>query len=394
MISRVVFVPIVLASLLGAGSRAADDFDRLEGRVLADLPGSQIATAHDQLTIKEIGALPIVLQGTRSALIVVVTDQGNPARLLVSPALRKPQAGGAEGDLIPILVVERFDTFEAGPATTKLARGNGLILFDGFRLDLDSGQVVPEGQGGDIQFVTEGKEGQRLVALSPSKLYTLTKSPLERSEERGKPSLGRNVLASDFEGRYRLFSNGQWAGTLDLKVGEAGVVTGRFQSEETGSSYRVAGQVGTGGPNQIQFSIIFPRVRQEFDGRLWTVGKGAMAGTMSLLEQSYGFFALREGGQFAPEGVDVGPLVADSRGAVVPTTIEISNDGSMRLDGKNLDETSLRDALKEIAGQDASRPIVIKAPESTPYRKVVGLVTLIHDAGLSRIQFSGADPSP
>ena len=117
---------------------------------LAGLPRSDAAEARRSLTMADLGHLPNVLAGTRSAVVVVRTDEGNYARLQVAPALRNPPEG--QGDPVPILVVERFDTFEAGPATKRIARGRGLTLFDGFRLDLDSGQVVPEGQGGDLLF--------------------------------------------------------------------------------------------------------------------------------------------------------------------------------------------------------------------------------------------------
>src|SRR4051812_17328853 len=109
-------LPLLLVSLLGA----ADDFDRLEGAPLSAAVKSSEAKSAESLTIAEIGNLPNVLSGTRTALIVVKPGEGNPARLLVSPALRKPP--GVQGDPVPILVVERFDTFEAGPATKRLAR--------------------------------------------------------------------------------------------------------------------------------------------------------------------------------------------------------------------------------------------------------------------------------
>lgn len=288
-----------------------DDFDRLEGQALSGVPENKAATQHRSLTFTELGNLPSVLRGGRSALLVVVSDQGNPARLLVSPALRK-QPGG-KGEPLPVLVLERFATFEAGKATTRLARGQDLILFDGFRVDLDLGQVVPEGQGGDLQFLAGGPEGPRLVALDGSKLFTLSASPLPPATQAAGPSPGRAVLPTDFSGRFRLFANGQWSGTLDLTVDDQGVVSGQFRSDLNGAFFPVTGQVAADVPQKIRFTVTYPRTRQDFEGFLWTEGKGALAGSVVMQEHPYGFFAIREGGRYAPEGEGLGPLTGEER---------------------------------------------------------------------------------
>lgn len=293
----------VLGALGGAifASARADDFDRLEGEVLTAIPKGPDATAHEALTLTELGNLPRVLQGARSALVVAKTDQGNLCRLLIAAGLRR--APGGRGEPIPVLVLERFDTFEAGAASNRLARGKDLLLFDGFRFDLDIGQVVPEGQGGDVQFLAGGTPGPRLAALAPTQLYTLAASPIPASAQAGQPSEGRGVLPSDYEGRYRLYANGQWSGTLDLKL-DGNSVSGRFRSDQTGSVYPVDGITPADAPGVIRFSITYPRSRQDFEGRLWTAGKGAMAGTLTLVDRSFGFFALREGGHYAPDDDD------------------------------------------------------------------------------------------
>ncbi len=272
----------MLASLLTlalATTAAADEFDRLEGRVLAEIPRGDDVSAHESLSGEDLVLLPNVLSDTRAALVVVKTDQGNLARLLLTPAFRK--AADGSDSVVPILVLERFDTFEAGPATSILARGRDLVLFDGFRFDLDTGQVVPEGQGGDLQFQgAEKPSDQKLIATGGAKLFTLKASPLGDQAGPGQPSRGRNVVPTDFAGRYRLVANGQWTGTLELEVGPDGVVNGRFRSDQTGSSYRVTGQAGEESANFVRFSVIFPRSRQEYEGRLFTEGKGAIAGTI------------------------------------------------------------------------------------------------------------------
>jgi hypothetical protein len=292
----------IIAVALTMASARADDFDRIEGPVLAGVPKSQFARAHDRLTMTELGNLPSVLGSPRVPVLIVVTDQGNLARLIAAPALRK--SADPRGEPLPILILERFETFDAGPATTRAARGRDVLLFDGFHYDLDTGQVVPEGQGGDVRFLARADGGPTLLANAGAKIYTLSRNPLpEAPATPGRLSPGRTVVPADFAGRYRLFANGQWSGTLELKVEDGGAVTGRFRSDQTGTSYPVTGQVGPE-PYRIHFAVAFPRSRQEFDGRLWTSGKGAMAGTVSLLNQDLGFFALREGGRAAPDDAD------------------------------------------------------------------------------------------
>ena len=116
------------------------------------------------------------------------------------------------------------------------------------------------------------------------------------------------MVAGDFAGRYRLFANGQWSGTLDLKVEGRGVVVGQFRSDLHGTSYPVSGQVATDVAQKVFFAIKYPRARQEFEGFLWAEGKGAMAGVASLNERPVGFFAIREGGRYAPQGAEIGPI--------------------------------------------------------------------------------------
>lgn len=42
--------------------------------------------------------------------------------------------------------------------------------------------------------------------------------------------------------------------------------------------------------------------RDEYEGVLFTDGKGAIAGTVIQLDRKHAFFAIREGGRIAPEG--------------------------------------------------------------------------------------------
>jgi Biopolymer transport protein ExbD/TolR len=381
---------LVLAAL--GGMRAvvrADDFDRLEGEALAAIPRSPAATAHEALTLAEMGDLPRVLAEARSALVVARTDQGNVCRMLVAAGLRRPPGG--QGEPVPVLVLERFDTFEAGAALDRLAHGKDVLLFDGFRFDLDLGQVVPVGQGGDVQFLAGGGPGPRLAALATTTLYTVTASPIPAEARAGQPSAGRGVRASDFAGRYRLFADGQWSGMLELTL-DGLAVSGRFRSDQTGSVYPVDGTAPADAPGLIRFSITYPRSRQDFEGRLWTAGKGAMAGTLTLLDRSFGFFALREGGHYAPEEGEAGLLTPDvdrpGRRVVV-----LRDDGRVTLDGKDLDLAGLTEALREAVADDPETWVLLRVPADQTVAAVSRALEAARAAGVADVRLVVAAPA-
>ena len=97
--------------------------------------------------------------------MIAKTDQGNLAKMLVSPGLRKLKPSEKDGRLVPVLILERFETIDAGDRRSFKARGKEVMLFDGFQYDLDAGQVVPEGLGGDIVFLANAPDGPRLAAF-------------------------------------------------------------------------------------------------------------------------------------------------------------------------------------------------------------------------------------
>ena len=286
----------LLAALvcLLAGSLAArgGEFDRLEGDVLATVTQSDAAKRRPALGFQELDALPSVLADTRSAFFVVKTGQGNYTRLLASPALRKPPEG--EGPAIPVLVLERFDTFEPGKSGSRLARGAGVVLFDGFQIDLDGGLIVPAGQGADLEFA-KGDNGQpALKAVGSAALFTFDK-PFPKPSGGGGPSPGKAVVPGDFAGRYTLYADGRWTGLLELKVDADRQISGRFRSEANGTSYPVTGQVTLEVPQKATFRVKFPRTEQEYDALLWTEGKNVLAGSFVMQDRPFGFFAVREG---------------------------------------------------------------------------------------------------
>jgi hypothetical protein len=285
----------VVLLLMSISSAWGDEFGRLEGPAFFNLITGPGVRAHAGLSFRELEALPTILRDERAALVIVKTDQGNLAKILVSAGLRKLKPLQKDGPLVPVLLLDRFETIDAGDRRSFTARGKEVMLFDGFQFDLDAGQVVPEGLGGDIVFSTRAPEDPRLATLGESRLYTLDKSPPSPENAPSKPSGGRGVQPGDFAGRYFLMANGQWSGPLELNVDDAGVVSGHFRSDRNGSSYPVTGKIAGEIAQKIVFTVQFPRARQDYEGFLWTEGKNAIAGTLSMLDRPYSFVAIREG---------------------------------------------------------------------------------------------------
>lgn len=288
------------------GPSRADDFERLDGKALSGVPRS--VAAYERITVEELGNLPNALAGGRSPSLVVVTDQGNFARLQVVAGLRRPP--GSTADPAPILVVERFAAFEAPTADRRLSRGRDLALFAGFGLDLDTGQVVPARQGADVKL---DADGTTLVAVGSSRIYPITISPFPTEKVKARRPANRSVIPEDYAGRYRLYGDGRWSGLLELSV-EGRELTGGFRSDETGARYKVTGRVDEPLPT-AGFAVDLPRAKLEFRGHLFADGKGAIAGTVTLLDRVGGFVAVREGAK----------LVADdgAEPSTIPGAVEV-----------------------------------------------------------------------
>ncbi len=362
----------------------ADQFELLDGQTLNRLlKGPDVAQRRD-LSLGEIGAMPARLADSRAALVVVRTEAGNPARLLLVPELRKPPASDPKAEPTPVLVVDRLDTFDAGDLNTRLASRREIILFDGMPLDVDTGQVVPLGQGGDLVFRTTNGE-PRLEVVAPAELFTLGKNPTFDDTPAPRPSPGRSIIAGDFAGRYRLFANGQWSGGLDLKVEPKGIISGRFRSDLHGTAYPVTGQVATDAPGKVRFAIALPRARQEFDGYLFGEGKGAMAGTVNLLDRTFGFFAIRDGGRYAPDGRDLGPLQAVDQDRPGKLILTMNGDGSATLENKPITLDQLTAALQPLA--ESSPWVLIVATGPVELTQLAPVVAAINAAGIAAVRF-------
>ncbi len=364
----------------------ADQFEQLDGPMLVKTLKGPDVKAVTSLTVSDLGAMPALLRDSRSALLLARTEQGNPVRLLIVPELRKPVDG--KGDPIPVVVLERLDTFDAADPSTRLASRKDVVVFEGFQVDLDSGQVVPEGQGGDVVFRVKGEGGPRLEAIGEARLFTLGRAPAFDNAKAPQPTPGRAVLPGDFAGRYRLFCNGQSSGTLDLKVEARGVVTGLFRSDLHGTTYPVSGQVATDAAQKIYFAIKYPRARQEFEGYLWAEGKGAMAGQASIAERPVGFFAIREGGRYAPEGSDIGPLGAAEADRPGRNVVEIQGEG-LKLNGHAATFEELAATLKPQIDtvNDPAPWVVIKAHADQKLTDILKLAEGLRALGIRTVRF-------
>src|SRR6476661_1797450 len=110
-----------------------------------------------------------VLPKAGAAFLVVRTNGDRLAKLLVLAAKQKVDADKA----VPILLIERFVTYKEGEERQVLADGKNLSLFNGFRLSLDQGQVVPAEIGGDLRFVVDGDKVYA-EPVGKAKLYVVT----------------------------------------------------------------------------------------------------------------------------------------------------------------------------------------------------------------------------
>ncbi len=278
---------------LFASSALADDFDLYTNSALSKLTSSDGATQVEKVSLAEILRAKPVLANENASFLVVRTDDANWAKLLVRQSIRKQGDGE-----VPIVHIQRFHCLRPGTERGRLAAGKDVYLFDGFQFNLDIGQVVPDGGGGDIEFRRDGKDGF-LLPVGKAKLFRITKPLVAETSEQTGPSAGP-VVPEDFAGNFRLLANGKWSGRLIIHVTKSSEVVGSYVSDQTGADYPVKGFVARPA-HHIKFNIELPMAKQEFDGHLWTQGKNVFAGTMTLLENQFGFVAVREETELMPK---------------------------------------------------------------------------------------------
>ena len=195
------FLAVISTTLLLSGSSsAADIFDYYVNPVLARAIEAKDTKEIKQLTTAMMVENDRVLPHTRSAFLVVKTNEGRYAKLLVQPARQKIDAERS----IPMLLIDRYVTYKEGEERAVESDGKNLSLFPGFRLSLDLGQVVPEELGGDLRFVADG-EKTYTEPVGKAKLYLVTKALPDVAPKKGP----KFVLGDTFEPRW-------FAGTYHL----------------------------------------------------------------------------------------------------------------------------------------------------------------------------------
>jgi len=267
----------------------ADAFDNYTNPLLEKVPGAEGVQEVKQLTPDLLSDHDRVLPGITAALVVVKTNEGRFAKVLVLSAQQK-LAGGRR---VPILLLDRFVTYKEGSDQTVLASGKNVYLFPGFRFSLDLGQVVPEALGGDLRFTAEGGR-RRVEPVGKAELYVLTRPLPEAAPKKAeKLVVGAKFEPRYFSGTYKLYDDGRRTATLRLKVEPNNDVSGWYYSGKDGRKYEVSGKVGSV-PHAVQFKVTFPRSVQTFYGMLFTGDGRALTGTSVMQGRETGFYALRE----------------------------------------------------------------------------------------------------
>jgi hypothetical protein len=269
-------------------AEAAEVFDYYTNPVLARALEAGVTKEVQKLTPAVMVANDRVLPNVTAAFLIVKTNQGRHAKLLVQSARQKVDAERT----VPMLLIDRYVTYKEGEERAIQADGRNLALFPGFRLSLDLGQVVPEELGGDLRFVVEGDKVYA-QPLGKARLYVVTKPLPDVPPKKGaKLVVGDKFETRYFNGKYKLYDDGRRSGTLVLRVQDDGSVEGDYYSDKDGKKYEVRGRVGT--PSySIQFTVKFPRAEQTFQGWMFTGDGQALTGTSRLAEREAGFYARR-----------------------------------------------------------------------------------------------------
>lgn len=280
----------LLAAAVLHGPARADAFDHYVNAALEKLTEGKNAKELKQLTPALIAQHDDVLPGSTSAFLVVKTNGNRYAKLLVQAGKQKVDDETA----LPILLVNRHVTYKDGEERAVHAEGKDLSLFDGFRLSLDLGQVVPEALGGDLRFVVKDGKGHA-EPVGKARLFLVTKhDPAVVPKKAGKFVMGEKFEAKHFNGTYLLRDDGRRAGKLVLKVGEDNkTLTGWYYSAKDGAKYEVKGRIGVPA-HAVELTVKFPRTEQVFKGMLFTGDGLAMAGTSKMVEREAAWYATRE----------------------------------------------------------------------------------------------------
>ena len=278
-----------VAFLAAAAAVRADAFDEYTNPLLNKAAASDSAKEMKQVTADDLLNNDRTLKGVDGTMLLIHTNDGRNAKLLVHAAGQKIDAEHT----VPTLYIDRYVTYKEGEERTVRGSGQNLALFPGFRLSLDMGQVVPEALGGDLRFVADGDKTWA-EPVGKAKLYMLVKPLAEAAPAKpDKVVIGEKFEPKYFNGKFKLYDDGRRSGELVLKVDDDGIVSGAYYSDKDGAKYDIRGKVGM--PDYaIHFSVQFPRAEQTFQGFLFSGDGKHLAGTSVMNEREAGFYAIRE----------------------------------------------------------------------------------------------------
>jgi hypothetical protein len=280
-------LPLAAILLLTPAVAHADAFDNYTNELLAKAVKAEGTQQVKELTPEQLVEHGGVLPKLKGAFLIVKTNDGRFAKLLVQAARQK-----VGKETVPILLIERYVTYKEGEERQVVAEGKGIRLFQSFQFNLDLGQVVPEAIGGDLRLVVNDDKTY-IEPLGKAELYLVTKHlPEADPKKTDKVVVGPNFEPKYFNGTYKLIDDGRRAGKLVLKVDEAGDVTGWYYSDKDGARYEVTGKVGDPS-HAIKFKVQLPRTPLEFQGYMFTSGGQVICGISRLQEREFGFYATR-----------------------------------------------------------------------------------------------------
>lgn len=229
------------------------------------------------------GKLKTISPDISSPCIVVRTNDGNLAKVLVGWGFRR----GA-GKLIPVALIERFVTYRADRNDTAAASGKDVMLFAGFAYNFDIGQVVPDGQGGDVRLNEKGE----LEPVGKAEIFGVDGSQLPPPKNGMEPEAQDGVVPRDFAGSWNITVDGRWNGELQLSVDRGGKLTGKYTSAESKSTYDLTGRVGALAHN-VKLTIQLDNAAQTIDAFLFTRDKKTLTGISTLAGRKFGFLGER-----------------------------------------------------------------------------------------------------
>ncbi|MCS7161543.1 MAG: hypothetical protein RMJ19_13805 [Gemmatales bacterium] len=267
----------------------ADVFDRYTNLVLSQAVQNGDLTAVQTISAAQLSEAPRLVPNSQGALVVVRTQNGLLAKLLVQVGRQK-----LGEQVLPVVVVERFVTYRPGTERSVAAEGRNLHLYPDFVLNLEIGQIVPATAVGDLRFSITAEKQEVLESAGKARLFLVAKPlPGTEGKKSARPAPDDNYRLEFFNGTFRLYDDGRRSGILRLQVDAEGNLSGEFLSDATGNKYPVTGKVAANPRHAVQFSIKFPQSVQHFSGYMFTRGGQAICGSSRFQEREAGFYAVR-----------------------------------------------------------------------------------------------------